>query len=95
MQKDCVMSTTDPTFAYITDLFFSDLLADEGPRETSKMMLFSAKIAANQGLFYPFTVPISNNVLFEKLKKFYLRKFPKTHAILGEQFWESIDFLGQ
>ena len=95
MQKDCVMSTTDPTFAYITDLFFSDLLADEGPRETPKMMLFSAKIAANQGLFYPFTVPISNNVLFEKLKNFYLRKFPKTHAILGEQFWESIDFLGQ
>ena len=65
------MSTTDPTFAYMTDLFFSDLLADEGPRETSKMMLFSAKKAANQGLFYPFTVPISNNVLFEKLTNFY------------------------
>ena len=65
------MSTTDPTFAYITYLFFSYLLADEGPRETSKMMLFSAKKAANQGLFYPFTVPISNNVLFEKLTNFY------------------------
>ena len=47
MQKGCFMSTTDPTFAYITYLFFSYLLADEGPRETSKMMLFSAKKAAN------------------------------------------------
>ena len=65
------MSTTDPTFAYITYLFFSYLLADEGPRETSKMMLFSAKKAANQGLFYPLTAPISNNVLFEKLTNFY------------------------
>ena len=45
---------------------------------------FSAKKAASQGLLYPFTAPISNNVLFEKLTNFYLWKSSKTHAILGE-----------
>ena len=78
------MSTTDPIFACVTYLFFFYLLADEGSRETSKTMLFSAKKATNQGLFYPFTVPISNNSLFQKLKSFHLLKSPKTLAILGE-----------
>ena len=83
----CVMSTTDPTFAYITYLFFFYLIADEGPRVTSKTMLFSANKATNQGLLYSFMVPISNNSLFEKLKIFYLLK----HL----QLWESKDFLVQ
>ena len=77
MQKDCVMSPADPTFAYITYLFFY-LLAYEGARKKSKTMLFSAKKAANQGLFYPFTVPMSNNALSEKLKIFYPLESPKT-----------------
>ena len=65
-------------------LLFPYLLVDEGPGETSKTMLFSPKKAINQGLFYPFTVHISNNSLFEKLKIFYLLKSPKILAILGE-----------
>ena len=81
------MSITDPTFAYIPYLFFFHLLADEGPPVTSKTMLFAANKATNQGLFYPFTVLISNNSLFEKLKKIYLLK----HL----QFWQSKDFLVQ
>ena len=36
------MSTTDPTFAYITYLFFYYLLADEAPHETSNMNLIVA-----------------------------------------------------
>ena len=68
-----------PHFAYITCLFFLYLLADEGPHETSKTMLFQQKKAVNQGLFYPFAVPISNNALFEKLKIFYLLESPKNH----------------
>ena len=63
----------------ISSFFY--LIADEGPRVTSKSMLFSANKATNQGLFYPFTVPISNNSLFEKLKKFLSTE---TLAILGE-----------
>ena len=65
---------------YLSLLFY--LLADEGPREKSKTMLFSAKKAVNEGLFYPFTVPTSNNSLSEKLTTFYLLKSPKTHAYL-------------
>ena len=76
----CVMSTAEPTFAYITYLFFFCLIDDEGPCVTSKTMLISANKATNQGLFYPFTVPISNNSLFGELKIFCLLK----HL----QFWE-------
>ena len=65
MQKDCAMSTTDLTFAYITYFPFFYLLANEEPCETLKIKLFATKKVANQGLFYPFTVPISNNALFE------------------------------
>ena len=45
--------------------------------------IFSKKVA-NQGLFFPFTVPISNNVISEKLKIFYQLKSPKTPAIRGK-----------
>ena len=45
---------------------------------------FFSKKVANQGLFYPFTVPLSSNALFEKLKLSYVLKSPKTHAILGQ-----------
>ena len=77
MQKDWVMSPTDPTFAYITYLFFFIYLPMKDHVKNQRRCFFSKK-AANQGLFYQFTVPISNNALSEKLKIFYPLKSPKT-----------------
>ena len=54
MQKYCDMSTTDPTLAHITRLFYFYLFPDEGSRQTSKTkFFFQQQNAANQGLFYP------------------------------------------
>ena len=77
------MSTTDPTFAHITRLFYFYLFADEGPRQTSKTKFFFQQLNGNQGLFYPLidksTMPFLRNEI-----PCYLLKSPKTHAILGE-----------
>ena len=54
MQKYYDMSTTDPTFARITRLFYFDLFPEEGSRQTSKtQFFFQQQNAAKQGLFYP------------------------------------------
>ena len=71
---------------YLSIFFF--MIKDEGPRWKTTWNIkddaFFSKKVANQGLFYPFTVPLSSNALFEKLKLFYVLKSPKTHAILGQ-----------
>ena len=80
------MSTTDPTFAHITRLFYFYLFADETSkikRQTSKKKFFLQQQNGNQGLFYPLidksTMPFLRNEI-----PCYLLKSSKTHAILGE-----------
>ena len=70
-------------FTYITYLFYFYLLADEGSRKTSKTKLFAENVA-NQGLFYPLTVPIINNALFEK-----------RNALLSTEISKSICYSGR
>ena len=83
MQKYCDMSTTDPTFAHITRLFYFYLFADEGPRQTSKTKVFLQQQNGNQGLFYPLIDKSTMSFLRNEIPC-YLLKSPKTHAILGE-----------
>ena len=83
MQKYCDMSTTDPTFAHITRLFYFYLFADEGPRQTSKTKVFLQQQNGNQGLFYPLIDKSTMSFLRNEISC-YLLKSPKTHAILGE-----------
>ena len=66
MQKDCVMSTTDPTFAYLTSLFFLIYMPIKDNLKNQRQSFLQQQKAANYDLFYQLTVLISNNALVEK-----------------------------
>ena len=83
MQKDCVMLTTDPTFAYFTYLFYFYLLPVEDKVKDQRWRFSQQQKAVNQVLFYLLTVPISNNVLFSKRNALFCTKISKNAYNLG------------
>ena len=82
MQKDCVMSTTDSTFAYLTSLFFLIYMPIKDNLKNQRQSFLQQQKPANYDLFYQLTVLISNNALVEITHS--LLKSPKTHAIQSE-----------
>ena len=80
------MSTKDPTFTYFTYLFFFIYLPMKDHVKHQRRSFLQQQKAANQDLFYPLTVPISNTVMpfLRTQMPCFLLKYPKTYAIQGE-----------
>ena len=72
---------TPPLHTLRISSFFIYLLMKDHVKYQRRIFLQQQK-TANQGLFYPMTVPISNNALFEKRNTYW--NLQKTHTTLGE-----------
>ena len=79
MQKDCVMSITDSSLHTLPISFIFIYLPMKDHVKHQRRRFLQRENVANQGLFYPLTVPISNNEM-----PCYLLKSRRAYAILGE-----------